>query len=276
MADINKIMKWIRRAGCAAGAYSIAAFPGFHRKKKWEQFTGWDYAHRGLHNVKAGIPENSLLAFENAIRHGYAIELDVRLTADNQLVVMHDDNLLRICHVNRKISKSQLADLEELTLQGTQEKIPLFRDVLELINGQVPLLIELKAEHFDQDLLCPLVWQLLQNYRGNYCIESFNPLVVQWFAIHHPKVLRGQLSCDFFRDSPHCDLSYFLVTNLLTNFLSHPDFISYRYTDTDNPAFLLNKYIYRSLPMVWTIHSIPAYHKYKKRGNIIIFENIRP
>jgi len=259
-----------------AGLYVFTSSSGFHRKKKWEHLLGWDYAHRGLHDSRACIPENSMSAFKAAVENGYGIELDVRLTADNQLVIMHDENLLRMCGVNRKVTNMQLRELEGLRLAKSNESIPLFKDALQLIGGKVPVIIEIKADHFEQSLICPLVWQILKDYSGDYCIESFNPFVVQWFMFHHPRVVRGQLSCDFFREKMHCDLTLFLVTHLMTNFLTHPDFISYKYLDTGIPAYQLNKRVFHSMTALWTLHSRPAYNKFKGRADVIIFEGFRP
>ena len=104
--------------------------------------------------------------FVGQLDKGYGIELDVHLTADNQLVVFHDDTLTRMCGMNKKISSFLYSDLMQLRLLGTEEGIPLFKDVLELIDGKVPLIIELKVDGSNQNLLCPLVWQLLSGIRG--------------------------------------------------------------------------------------------------------------
>ena len=263
-------------ASVIAGIYAFANFSGFHRKKRWEKFTKWDYAHRGLHDRKAGIPENSMAAFERAVRHGYGIELDVRMTADGHLVIMHDDSLLRMCGTDRRVSQMTLHELQPFYLDGTKEKIPLLKDVLKLVDGKVPLLIEIKADHFEQKKLCPRLWSFLSGYQGDFFVESFNPLVVQWFWFHHPEIVRGQLSCDFFKEKPHADLVLFVVTNLMTNFMTHPDFISYKYIDTAQLSFQLNKRVYRSMTALWTIRSRKSYEKYKDTADIMIFEGFLP
>lgn len=258
------------------GFYLFTSAPGFHKKAKWQPLLGWDYAHRGLYNNKKQIPENSMAAFRNAIEHGYGIELDVHLTADNQLVVFHDDTLIRMCGVNKKISRMPLSELEQYTLLGSDEHIPLFKDVLALVEGRVPLIIELKIDNGNQNLLCPLVWQQLEKYRGTYCIESFNPFALQWFKRHQPQIVRGQLSCNFFKEDPHCDLVLLLMTNLMTNFFTHPDFIAYKYLDTSNPAFQINQKIFHIMTVVWTIPAKPAYERYKSKVDAIIFEGFEP
>ena len=262
--------------GIATGFYLFASAPGIHKKTKWQHLTGWDYAHRGLYDNEHGIPENSMAAFRRAVDKGYGIELDVHLTADNQLVVFHDDTLTRMCGMNKKISSFLYSDLMQLRLLGTEEGIPLFKDVLELIDGKVPLIIELKVDGSNQNLLCPLVWQLLSRYKGDYCIESFHPFVLQWFKHHEPQVVRGQLSCNFFKENPHCDIVLFLMSNLMTNFFTHPDFIAYKYLDLDNPAVIYNRKLFHIMTVVWTIPGKPTYDRFKNKVDVMIFEGFEP
>lgn len=262
--------------GIVTGFYLFASAPGIHKKTKWQHLTGWDYAHRGLYDNEHGIPENSMAAFRRAVDKGYGIELDVHLTADNQLVVFHDDTLTRMCGMNKKISSFLYSDLMQLRLLGTEEGIPLFKDVLELIDGKVPLIIELKVDGSNQNLLCPLVWQLLSRYKGDYCIESFHPFVLQWFKRHEPQVVRGQLSCNFFKENPHCDIVLFLMSNLMTNFFTHPDFIAYKYLDLDNPAVIYNRKLFHIMTVVWTIPGKPTYDRFKNKVDVMIFEGFEP
>lgn len=272
--NITKTAAWL--GSILTGFYIFASSPGFRRRERWQHLLGWDYAHRGLYNNKKKLPENSMAAFRRAVRHDYGIELDVHLTADNQLVVFHDDTLIRMCGVNKKINQMPLADLQQYTLLDSEEHIPLFKDVLALVDGRVPLIIELKVDGGNQNLLCPLVWQQLERYRGSYCIESFHPFVLQWFKRHQPQVVRGQLSCNFFKENPHCDFVLLLMTHLMTNFFTRPDFIAYKYLDTRNPAFRLNQKLHRVMTVVWTIPSKPAYERYKSRVDAIIFEGFEP
>ena len=171
---------------------------------------------------------------------GYGIELDVHLTADNELVVHHDDTLYRMCHVERDIKDMTLKEIRQYTLLGTEEKIPTLQEVLDLVNGRVPLLIELKTESHTCDRLCRILSKTMRSYSGNYILESFNPLALRWFRKNEPQILRGQLSCNFFKEKPHCDLVLFMITVLGSNFLSRPDFISYKYTDYKNPMVRIN------------------------------------
>ena len=134
-----------------------------------------DYAHRGLHGET--VPENSLLAFDLAAKEEYGIELDVQLSADGEVMVFHDYRLARMTGCEKKLCELTAAELSGLRLKGTDEKIPTFREVLALVDGRVPLLVELKGESTDTSL-CPKVAELLREYGGAYCIESFNPLLL--------------------------------------------------------------------------------------------------
>ena len=152
-------------------------------------------AHRGLHDNKT-LPENSLGAFENAIKHGYGIEFDVWRTNDGKLIVHHDPKLKRTCLREGKVTDVDSSRLEEYKLMNTNYSIPTFSQVLELVYGQVNLVIEIKPTK-TVELTCSQVWEELKNYKGNYCIESFDPRVVRWWAANHPEVILGQL-CDWY------------------------------------------------------------------------------
>ena len=260
-----------------AGTYLFASFPGIRKKHKCLPLMNWDYAHRGLHDKDHGIPENSLAAFRRAVGHGYGIELDVRLTKDNKLVIMHDDNVRRMCGVNKKVSHMTLQELRSLRLSGTDEKIPLFTEVLELVGGKVPLIIELKYESKDgYPEFCRLVMKKLRDYRGIYCIESFHPGIVRWFKLHQPQIIRGQLSCRPQKNDVVNHLQFLLVTHLLSNFLTHPDFIAYCYKDIRVPAYQLNRHFFRPATALWTIPNAAVYKHCRKKADLMIFENFMP
>ncbi len=260
----------------AAGVYTITSFPGFHKKDRRRPLLGHHYAHRGLYDPEARIPENSMAAFARAADAGYGIEMDVHLTADNRTVVFHDDLLLRMCGVNKELNGLTLKELEDLRLSGTDERIPGFKEVLDLVDGRVPLIIELKVDHGNYSLLCPLVWQILKDYKGVYCIESFHPGVLLWFRFNHPEVVRGQLSCNFFREKPHADAALFLMTHLMTNFLTAPDFIAYKYKDIDTPAFFLCRRLWKAMTVLWTIPDQKTLEDFRSRADLMIFEGFRP
>ena len=145
-------------------------------------------AHRGYHNNKKGIPENSVLAFKKAIDNNYLIELDVRLTKDQKLVVFHDDNLKRVCGVNKRVKDLTYRELLRYNLFDTTLKVPLFSDVIKLVNGRVPILIETKY-HNRYGVLEKILINELSNYKGLYAIQSFYPMSLLWLKRNKKKIV---------------------------------------------------------------------------------------
>src|SRR5690606_24212468 len=162
---------------------------------KW--LTRTPIAHRGLHDIARGIPENSRLAFQKAMDAGYAIELDVRITGDQQVVVFHDADLKRLCGRDGRVDRTPLAELKTMKLLGTEETVPSFRDVLDQVRGQVPLLVEIKKDKGEPaGILEASVARMLQHYPGPFAVQSFSPRTVKWFQKNAPQILRGQISTD--------------------------------------------------------------------------------
>lgn len=153
-------------------------------------------AHKGFHNKNKGIPENSLPAFEQAVNKGLTIELDVRLTKDGKIVVFHDKSLRRMCGVDANVSDFTYEQLCAFKLGDTNEKIPLLSEVLKLMDGEVPLIIELKSENNCFELE-KRVNHLLKVYKGEYAVQSFDPFSLLWFRIFSPKTVRGQIISKF-------------------------------------------------------------------------------
>ena len=122
--------------------YAAMIYPGKRRKDPVLHVK--HYAHRGFHG-EPGIPENSMAAFRRAYQCGCGVELDVQLTGDGQLAVIHDKSLKRTAGVDREVSDLSMAELKQCRLEGTQETIPSLEEVLELFQGGPPLLVELKA-----------------------------------------------------------------------------------------------------------------------------------
>ena len=126
---------------------------------------------------------------------GYGIEFDIHKTCDGHVVVFHDDTLTRMCGVEGKVEQKTLAELKELRRLGTDQQIPTLEEMLALVDGRVPLLVELKGESTATGL-CPVADAILSQYKGDYIIESFNPLLVRWYRKNRPNVIRGQLFCN--------------------------------------------------------------------------------
>lgn len=238
-----------------------------------EIFNSWivkDYiAHRGLHTKE--LPENSLGAFANAIEHGYPIEIDVQMIADGNIVVFHDYALSRMTGKDGYTKNLTTDELKEYKLAKTEYYIPTLTEVLELVDGQIPLLIEIKNEGKVGELESR-VYEILKNYSGEYAVQSFNPYSLEWFKKNAPEVWRGQLS-SFFKKQNLPFFKRFVLKRMFLNKISSPHFISY------DARFLPNMYVkrYKKLPLIaWCITSQSDYMKIVKHCDNIIFENFEP
>lgn len=235
-------------------------------------FLGKEYAHRGLHTKT--IPENSLRAFEGAVERGLGIELDIQLSADNEVVVFHDFTLNRVAGLDKKVKELTAEELAKLSLCGQGDGVPTLKQVLELVDGKVPLIIELKIPGFDLSV-CPKAFELLDCYTGPYCVESFHPMALNWLRKNRPNVLRGQLSSDFFGHKEEgSKLQFFVVKNLLLNVLAKPDFIAFDIRYPKAWAFTLCCDFWHALPIGWTIRTKDALEQAKKRFDAWICEDI--
>lgn len=177
----------------AAGTVLFVMAPGASSRRQRAPFMGTNVAHRGLHSRDKSVPENSLEAFRLAAEAGYGIELDVQLSKDGQVVVFHDDTLDRVCGVCARVDELTLAELKALRLCGTEQTIPLFTEVLDVIRGRGPIICELKDGKRNREL-CEKTYDIISAYRGEICVESFNPMIVAWFRFHAKDLLRGQLA----------------------------------------------------------------------------------
>lgn len=235
----------------------------------------WVYAHRGLHDQTR--PENSMSAFRAAIANGYGVELDVHLLKDGNLAVIHDSTLVRTTGAEGRIEDLDSQDLWNYRLEGTSEMIPTFREVLDLFNGRVPLIIELKVVDNNYPALCQAVCRRLDRYKGLYCIESFDPRCVQWFRKNRPDIIRGQLAQNYFRASLKLPwILKLLLTCQMLNFLTLPDFVAYKHEDRKHFSNLVVKKLWGATRVGWIITSPQELRAAKKEGWIPIFENFNP
>ena len=176
-------------------------------------------AHRGIHNNR-DIPENSMLAFEKAISRNYAIEFDIEITRDDRLIIHHDDNLLRMTGVNKNVEDMVLGEIKELNLLNTNEKIPTFREVLELVNGKVFLDIEIKSTK-KRDKIIDLILKELNNYHGQLSLKSFDPFIVNKLKRKTNKYKIGLL---LMKDSSNKGLNFLVNTKLI--YFTNYDFLA--------------------------------------------------
>jgi glycerophosphoryl diester phosphodiesterase len=232
-------------------------------------------AHRGLHDIGAGIPENSRAAFKAAITAGYAIECDVRLTADGVPIVFHDGDLKRLTGVEGHADRLTAAELTSLKLLGTGESPPLFRDFLDLVAGKVPLLIEIKNYGSEPaEALCAATWAILKPYVGRYAVQSFSPAVVAWFQTHAPQVPRGQIATDPARLSSLDEAGRARLAAALEAGVGAPDFVAY---DVELlPAPLTTRARAAGRPVLtWTVRNDAQREHAAQHADNMIFEGFR-
>ncbi len=245
-------------------------------------FFGRYYAHRGLFsNETPDAPENSLAAFRLAVGHGFGIELDVHISADGELFVMHDDSMKRMCGVDGKITECTSDEIEAARLLSGEQRIPHFSEVLALVSGKVPLIIELKCEpRCDPEPLCRAVSSMLASYRGAYCIESFNPYIVGWFKKNEPRVFRGQLAEAFFskKTSKGPAAARFALENLWLNVVGRPDFVAYNCKHIGGLAPRLWRRLLRLPVACWTVRDEKTLLSLMEHGDCdcAIFEGFVP
>ena len=225
-------------------------------------------AHRGYYNNKKGIPENSVLAFKKAIDNNYLIELDVRLTKDQKLVVFHDDNLKRVCGVNKKVKDLTYRELLKYNLFDTTLKVPLFSDVIKLVNGRVPILIETKY-HNRYGVLEKILINELSNYKGLYAIQSFYPMSLLWLKRNTKDIPIGLLSSNFKNDLNR--LKSIIGKTLILDLFFKTDFISYDVKGLPN-NYLSYKRNKKKI-FIWTIKNKKDYDLARQYTDSLICEN---
>lgn len=276
----------MKRNSKIALAATAAALPmagrllmdGRRSQPGWEKLLDWRYAHRGLYDNDAGIPENSLAAFRRAAEAGFGAELDIHLTADGQLAVIHDSDLRRVCGRAGKVEELTYAELSQLRLLGTEEGIPLLSDVLPLFAGVAPLIVELKPIRGNEPELAEKVCALLDTFPDlAYCLESFDPFAVLWLRKNRPELIRGQLSQNFLRDQDRPKfLVSFLLSTLFSNAWTRPDFIAWRWQDRKSPFRALCCRGYRIQGVYWTLTGPEQLLSAEREGALGIFEGFRP
>ena len=226
------------------------------------------FAHRGLWNKK--LPENSIGAFKNAIENGYGIELDVNPIEDGTPVVFHDSKMSRMTGKDKYIQNITKEELKEITLLDSEEKIPTLEEVVKIVNGKTPLLIEIKNQdkvgEFEKRVL-----DLLKNYKGEYAIQSFNPYTLKWFYEHAPKIWRGQLA-SYFKGEKLSLFKKHILRRLGMKKYTHQNFVSY---DISNLPNRFTKKL--EIPLLtWTVKKQQDYIKALQYSDNVIFDSFEP
>lgn len=233
----------------------------------------YEIAHRGLHTDNEVVPENSMKAFQLAKEQGYAMEFDVYITKDSQIVVFHDSTLSRLCGVNLEVEASTYDEIKGYPLLGSSQTIPLLKDVLSEINGTVPLLIEIKnTKRIDE--ICSTLVDLLKDYKGDYAVQSFNPFIIHWFTKHEPLIKRGLVAYDM-KDSKESWINKLLIKHVVLYPIVKPHFINYEHTLL--PIRRLTNLQKRGVVIIaWTVRSQAELDAVKRYYSNAVFELFTP
>ena len=241
------------------------------------EFLSVPLAHRGYHDAALHRPENSLSAFGAAIAAGYGIELDVQLTADGQAIVFHDDTLDRMTTKSGAILDHTAADLGAIKLRGSEDLIPNLPQVLALVAGKGPLLIEIKDQldtmQETSGRLEAAVAEALNAYRGQVAVMSFNPHCMAHMARLAPTVARGMTTEDY--DPQNCAP---IPPDVCDTLRGIPDydrtgcsFISHKASDLARPRVVELKSLGAAI-LCWTIRSPEVEAKARRIADNITFE----
>jgi glycerophosphoryl diester phosphodiesterase len=249
-------------------------------------------AHRGLHDKDEGRPENSLAAFDHACKNAFPIELDVHLAKDLEVVVIHDDDLLRLTGQQGRVGEFTSRELSQLHIEKSDQHLPSLLEVFELVRGRVPILVEIKNEGPIGGLE-DQVLRLLDSYSGLVALQSFNPFSLRHIRLQAPKLIRGQLSGAFNarpklqQEPEHKEaheareeqrLNYLkrtLLRHLALNGFSRPHFIGYEHDALPSPVVSLHRRL--GIPVVaWTVRSKEEADQSLKFADNYIFERFLP
>lgn len=274
--------------------------------KDWAFLRQFRYAHRGLHRqpVSAAeypadkavpdvpprwaadaaaatepvLPENSLAAFRRAAEAGFGAELDVHLTRDGRLAVIHDSELARVTGRAGSVEALTRQELDAYRLLGTDEKIPCLEEVLPIFEKSgTPLIVEIKTFGANFAELTAKTVACLDRFQARYCMESFDPRAVLWLRQNRPEIVRGQLSADFMKDPNDLRLSHrILLTNLLIDFKTRPDFIAYEFGARKRFAVRLSCGLLGGQEVNWTLRSMADLAQAELEGHLGIFERFVP
>ena len=271
---MEKIVKGLFTGAVALGGLYVLSTQGRTGHPGLAALQGWKYAHRGLHDAEK--PENSMVAFRAALENGYGIELDIHLLKDGNLAVIHDTSLLRTAGCDIKITDLSTEDLGNYRLEGTEETIPTFRQVLDLFAGKAPLIIELKCDNNAEALVDTAV-KAMEGYEGTFCMESFDPRCIHVLKKKYPHIIRGQLTRDYSESDVKlaAPLKWALKHQVL-NFMTMPDFVAYRYRDSHTISNTLVRKFWGIAGVAWTLRTQEEFDSAVAEGWLPIFENFKP
>lgn len=236
-------------------------------------------AHRALHDIKAGKPENSLEAVRAAVEAGYGIEIDIQRSADDVAMVFHDYGLARLTSRTGQVADFTAEELRQIPLRGGQEGIPTLAHVLERVAGAVPLLIEIKDQDGDMGpSVGPVeasVAKALAGYAGPVAVMSFNPFAVEKMAELAPSVPRGLVTAAFRGEHAPISASRLAALRAISSYEALGcGFISHNHRDLGDARVSELKASGAHI-LCWTVRSPAEEAQARKIADNITFEHYR-
>ena len=236
-------------------------------------------AHRGLHNVAAGVIESTASAFNAAIAGGYGIETDLQLSGDGEAMVHHDDALGRLTEGSARLADMTAAEIKAVRFQRSADRILTLGELCELVGGRVPLLLELKSR-FDGDLrVVQRAAAVLANYAGPVAVMSFDPALIEAARQIAPGLTRGIVAE---RHYAHHEWDRLppsekrRMAHLLHALRTRPQFVAYSVRDLPAVAPLIAHMMFGLPLLTWTVRSEADRQRALRWADQIIFEGIRP
>ena len=247
------------------------------RNLKW--LTARPIAHRGLHDASAGVIENTATAFIAARDAGYGIECDVQVSADGEAMVHHDDALGRLTEGDGALAAMTTAEIQAVRFKQSEDRILTLSELFDLVDGRVPLLIEIKSR-FDGDLqLVARAAAVLARYQGPAALMSFDPAPIAWLRANAPTLMRGIVAEQRY-DHPEwaaaTRFQKFLLAHLLHAPTTRPRFIAYAVRDLPAPAPWLARNLFGLPLLTWTVRSEDDRRRAARYADQMIFEGFRP
>ncbi len=238
-------------------------------------------AHRGLHDAARGIVENTLPAARAAVARGFSIECDVLLSADEEVVVFHDDTLERLTTAEGAVADRRFAELAALPMRGTDAKIPRLSDLVATIDGRVGLVVELKSTFGPTAAtrLAERVAAALSGYTGPVVTKSFDPRLVVAARRAMPHLSHGivaERAVDPRWYGGMGAAKRFALTHLLHAPWSRPDFVSYSIDDLPAPGPFLARRLFGLPVITWTVRSPAQAVEARRHADQIVFEGFDP
>lgn len=226
------------------------------------------FAHRGLHG--RGALENTLSAFAAAVAVGHGIELDVQLAANSDLMVFHDERLDRLTPETGLLADRTGLELSKIRLFGTEDTIPRLSEVLALVAGRVPILIELKSNRGNINHICLAVRRALEGYRGDAAIMSFDAAIPAWFGEHARRLPRGLILSEG-ETIKATDKMRARLKQRLALYRAKPDFVAFDLRDLPSPVSQALRM--RKIPVLaWTVRDSEQERAAFKVADEIIYE----